>query len=389
MEGCSPRGERVTTGEIGSERFLFLGGAIETISRADPHRRRPLASIVALVLAAGFFAFCGGEARAQQSPQQMHVAVTDKDSLLATVEEVAGLAARSSPAEVLLAETPLARVLSDETYPVGLGSLANEPPDAPARADTALQPDPRSIVFNWYGAGTTPVGLVPEWRVLGDPGIRQEFGPLPGLETVSTPAATWPVAPGKNDSLPQPTGERSLANTPATGAHPAPPLESQMVSTVPAGPAHSSAVRGTLIPLAPGPSAVAYLPPSPPSPGATVGDLQSDVANAAANVTDTRASTPATGSGASSAPSSSETGDASESTPQQQRPSAPLAPLGGSSFSLSGGQAGPGSGLTPLLVCVLVSGLVLLRRDGLLFQWAPYEPPKPSSALLLPLERPG
>jgi hypothetical protein len=40
-------------------------------------------------------------------------------------------------------------------------------------------------------------------------------------------------------------------------------------------------------------------------------------------------------------------------------------------------------------MCVLASGLVLLRRDGLLFRLAPYEPPKPSSALLLPLERPG
>ena len=41
-----------------------------------------------------------------------------------------------------------------------------------------------------------------------------------------------------------------------------------------------------------------------------------------------------------------------------------------------------------MLLGVLVSGLVLLLRDGLLC-WAAWEQPKPSSALLLPLERPG
>lgn len=389
MEGCSPRGERVTTREIGSERFLFLGGEIETVSRANPRSRRPLASVVALVLAAGFFAFCGGEARAQQSPQQMHAAVAEEGSLLATVEEVTLLAAGSSPAEVLLAETPLAKVLSVEAPPVGLVPLAKEPPDGLVRADPAPRLDPQSIALDRYGAGTTPVGLVPERKVPGDRGTRQEFGPLPGLKAASTPAAIWPVAIGKNGLLPPPTGERPLADTPATGAHPAPPLGSEIVGTVPTGPTPSNAVRGTLVPLAPSPSAVGYLPPTPPIPGATVGDLQSGAANAAANVADTRMSTHATGSGASPAPSS-ETGDVSGSTQQQeQRPSAPLAPLGGSSFSLSGGQAGPGNGPTPLLVCVLVSGLVLLRRDGLLFRLTPYEPPKPSSALLLPLERPG
>jgi hypothetical protein len=68
----------------------------------------------------------------------------------------------------------------------------------------------------------------------------------------------------------------------------------------------------------------------------------------------------------------------------------PMPPPGDSSFfSLSGvGQAGPGGGLVLLLLGVLASGLILLRRDGPL-SWASCEMPKPSSALLLPLERPG
>jgi hypothetical protein len=65
-------------------------------------------------------------------------------------------------------------------------------------------------------------------------------------------------------------------------------------------------------------------------------------------------------------------------------------PLGDSSFfSLPGTmQVGSGGGLGLLLLGVLASGLILLRRDGPL-SWISYELPKPTSALLLPLERPG
>ena len=74
------------------------------------------------------------------------------------------------------------------------------------------------------------------------------------------------------------------------------------------------------------------------------------------------------------------------------QPAVPLLPPVGDGplFSSSGtGQAGPGSGFVMLLLGVLASGLVfLLRRDGLLFL-ASWEIPRPTSALLLPLERPG
>jgi len=91
----------------------------------------------------------------------------------------------------------------------------------------------------------------------------------------------------------------------------------------------------------------------------------------------------------------SASGETPESLSEGSAPE-PLAPLvpspfeGSSVFSSSGvsGQAGPWGGYVVVLLGVLVSGLVLLLRDGVLC-WAALDPPKPSSALLLPLERPG
>jgi hypothetical protein len=80
----------------------------------------------------------------------------------------------------------------------------------------------------------------------------------------------------------------------------------------------------------------------------------------------------------------------SEGTPQ---PAPPLAPVGGGQFSLSttggGGLAGPGGGLAPVLVGILaLLATILLRRDFRTYLIS-CEMPKPSSALLGPLERPG
>jgi hypothetical protein len=72
-----------------------------------------------------------------------------------------------------------------------------------------------------------------------------------------------------------------------------------------------------------------------------------------------------------------------------QQPSSPsVPPAGGTSSFLSGsGQAGAGS-VGPPLLFVLVSGLILLYPSGRLSSVF-CKVPKPSSALLRPLERPG
>jgi hypothetical protein len=69
----------------------------------------------------------------------------------------------------------------------------------------------------------------------------------------------------------------------------------------------------------------------------------------------------------------------------------PMPPPGNSSFfsSTSGvGQAGSGGGIVVSLLGVLILGLILARQDGPLYR-CPWKHPKPTSALLMPLERPG
>jgi len=92
----------------------------------------------------------------------------------------------------------------------------------------------------------------------------------------------------------------------------------------------------------------------------------------------------------SSGPATSESEDPLGDTPE---PSAPLLapPVGYASLTVlaGSGQASSGGGAAPLvLLCILASGVILLRWDGRLAR-AFCEVPKPSSALLRPLERPG
>jgi hypothetical protein len=85
--------------------------------------------------------------------------------------------------------------------------------------------------------------------------------------------------------------------------------------------------------------------------------------------------------------SSNGTEGPSKEVPQPSAPFAP--PVGGSSFSLSGGgQIGAGGVAPLLLLCALALGLVAIRWKGKLSK-AFCEVPKLSSALLAPLERPG
>lgn len=97
--------------------------------------------------------------------------------------------------------------------------------------------------------------------------------------------------------------------------------------------------------------------------------------------------------GGSDTPSSGGAEEPIKSSPQPSSPSAPPAGGGSSSFSSSsggGGQAGSGGGIALLLLLgVLLLGLGVSCPEGKLRRIFFCVVPKPSSALLGPLERPG
>jgi hypothetical protein len=138
----------------------------------------------------------------------------------------------------------------------------------------------------------------------------------------------------------------------------------------------------------------------PSSLGATAASALGTLQSAAASVA--TATAEVLGSFTSGSLGTSSTNYSTHGTQEEQQPSdegaprqpapAPLAPPAGSGFfslSTGEGQLGSGSGFAPLLVGILaLLATVLLRRD-LRTYLVSCELPKPSSALLLPLERPG
>ena len=159
-----------------------------------------------------------------------------------------------------------------------------------------------------------------------------------------------------------------------------------------AGPAPSRTADQTIPPPAQQ-DAQQALPVSSAVEAASSGAVQATLTQTLTTVTDAAASVLETlGSWTNYySPSGDTTESPSEGTISELLAPQLPSPYEGSSVSSShsgvSGQAGPWGGFIVLLG-VLVSRLVLLLRDGLLC-WAAWKQPKPSSALLLPLERPG
>ncbi len=350
-------GERDTTGAIGSMRLLSSGQSHKSIvGRLDPRGRKTLAPVLALILAAGAFVFFGGEAGAQQSEPQ-HTSTTYEIAVEQTTE--------AAPLETSWIEKPPVETSLVEATPAGKPApVDRQDPEAPTGAESA-PPISNSL------SGSTPPGesgprTEPDLASLAVPAPEpvepeplslEENEPLSSLfEEAPVPE---PAVPGTEDYLPSDVGEPvdSVAE----------PLENAVLEvskTFPeVPPLPPIAGDGSLID-----AASADLLPESEADRAPAGERTEDAVPLSAGSTGPE--------------------NPSEGVPQPASPFAP--PLGGSYFSGSGGQTGlGGGGFAPLiLVCVLASGLVLLRRDGLL-RWTSCETPKPSSALLAPLERPG
>jgi hypothetical protein len=137
--------------------------------------------------------------------------------------------------------------------------------------------------------------------------------------------------------------------------------------------------------------------------GSAVGTVPSAAANAAASAAARVATSVASATaevfrtlvGGSAGTPSTDATNGTQQAPSGGTPQVPVAPLapplGGvfSPFTGAAGQLGPGGGVAPLLVGILALLTVIMARRDFRTYLIACEMPKPSSALLRPLERPG
>ena len=386
-----------------------------TIGRTGLRSRKALVLFLVLVLSGIALVFTAGEAYAQQrSTPKVHATITGPDRTPASewgmTESTTGpLPADSSPSQVderdagasasanpdlVMSDAPKPTLaLVEELYP----AYWIDPLPKPARPENfgiMFGPDP---AYNPALALLDP-GLVPGPRYPVPPFVDPlpasgpaGFGPAlpyPGLmpEPVWSPVVVEAYKPSSSrteEKLPvlSPTG------TPE-GVRPAPRQGNGVAEAVPVGPLPPFADRK--VP----PPGLALQEPPPPVTGLSreASLLLSSVEVAANSAVETFHGAAADFSEAlvpgDEASSGLPSGGVTESPEDTPLPPSP-APLGGGYFSPSaGGQVGPG-GVVPLLICVLATGLILLRPLVGRLSWASWEFPKPSLVLLLPLERPG
>jgi hypothetical protein len=368
---------------------------------------------VVLVLSGGALVFAAGEAHAQQRPApKVYAPVAGPErtpvSEWGLAEPATGtLPADSSPSRVDEREVGSSSVpepdsetsgapepalaLLEDLYPASWTGLLPEAamPESfgtTFRPDPAYDPavtllDPGLAPDSWY-----PVPFVDPLPVPGPVG----FGlPYPGApEPVWGPVASEAYKP-LSSSIAENLPVLSSTGMPE-GVWPAPRQGNGVAKSVPVGPLPPVADRE-----APSPG-LALQEPSMPA----VADPSGEASLLLSSLEDGANSAVETLHGAAvdvsevldpggKAPAELPSEGATESSEDAPPPPPSPAPLGGSYFSPSiGGQVSPG-GVVPLLICVLVAGLVLLRPLAGRLSWASCELPKPSSVLLMPLERPG
>ncbi len=390
--------------------MLFLSRSYGTSMRGEGLRQKLLFIVVALLLSSGAYAaLAAGEARAEEPQQpeeraQRHTLVIGGEAAKQTdIDTTVGL---TPPVESLPSEPPLTQIppLVDSTPVVPQPEPALQSKPGPSvSVSLGIEQEAKSggenLAFEvsneegafaqrnrQYGTATLPNNSELGALAPAPPGVTLVREPRgseavpPSLELVPEHSVEdTPVALGENRSASSQV-EEALPVVPSqttTGAAPSIPLWEErptddtttqgMVAPVPYPPTYERQVDA--------PQPKVNLEPALISAAQT---LRSTVANVLWFFTDD-----------SSGPATSESEDPLGDTPE---PSAPLAPpVGYASLTVlaGGGQTSFGGSAAPLLLlCILASGVILLRWDGRLAR-AFCEVPKPSSALLRPLERPG
>ena len=394
----------------------------KTALQAHLQSWRPLALLVALVLCLFAFVFAANEAWAKEQPSSKEQQQPRGEST--TLVNGTQVAEPAPAPPLVVNSTPPVETSSIDKLPRPPADLVPPKPDPePAPQPTSLQ---RTVVVTTTGGET--VGPETVGPISAEPASApQKSEPTPTTEsattttttttTITTPSKPAPVsvsaAPTPNLGSPETAPETELPaaaeEVPAAGGSAdvpsglwAPPSEvaepvipAPILQQVAQGGASLQGVDSQEQEAQPG-----YYPTSgiaPPSAAVqpltqalnnVIGTGASSVGSAVAGVLGT------VGDWLTEAPPSA--ADNSTSSPEGAWPAAPVAPvlpepLGSSYIGLfSGmGQASAGGAGTTLLLGVLfVASILLLRRDCRMYLVS-IELPKPSSALLSPLERPG
>lgn len=368
--------------------LLSTEGSHSITSRVGPRGRKIAAVVAALVLATGALVIAGGEARAQQRPHEEahHEGAAIQHTIVIDGEVVQPAAGISPVEEATLVETSF-------KIPPGV-----PPPDA--RQDPGESPKPAPPVPQPTSEPEPPAGTEPA----PEPGKNLAPAPGPDIEPASVPVFepefVLPLEPAPPvDLVPQPAiFEENEPLSPPAG-------ETPVAGAVPAGDVPASAAPGSEGETRPPPGLQTTVSSAGETLQSAATEALQDLANRSLfrleaedeRVISSVLMSLSSGGETGSTPGNKHTedpkfpfGETEVPTKNAPQPPSPFAlpPVGGGSLPPAGsGELGPG-GIQLLVLCVLVSGLVLPRRDGGL-SWGFWEPPKPSSALLLPLERPG
>ncbi len=385
-------------------RLLPLGRSHRnTALQAYLQSRKPLALLVALVLCLFAFVFTANEARANEQPSSTEQ-TAGESTLIVNGTQVAEPA--STPASTLVMP-PLGTTLPVETPPnetlpppfsnsvtsdsVNSVLLPKAEPEPASQSTPQPTPMQRTMVVTTTGDETV--------RLDTEPASAPQQSDAASTTTTSTTTPSEPVsanaAPTTDLGTPETEIPAAAEEVPAAlpagpsapseaskPMMPAPALLQQVAQDVPS---EEQAQAGYYFTLGIAPSSAGVQPLTWGTLTDVVGTSASAAVSAVAGVLGT------VGSWLSEASSSVE--DSSSSGGTWTEPFTPVIPepLGSSFIGLfpGMGQASAGGAGTTLLLGVLfVASILLLRRD-LRTYLISCELPKPSSALLSPLERPG
>jgi hypothetical protein len=363
-----------------------------TTSRVGQFTWKIVALAVPLALCFVVFVLATGEARAAEQPSQ-----TSQPGTAESVTIINGKVAEPVPSvttpspETVPAETALSVPSPADSHPGSApkptSALAPEPTPEPApqpitqpavyvgltepahstgAAPAAPEARDATTTAPDEGGASPPVPELPVWEIVPEPVTSQGTGPMSAPSRA--PLEEVPASAGATPMVPPPSPTADVAQKPSGPSPMVVPVPMQIPSVV-----TSSLSWG-------------------------IGEnAASAAASAMASVSSTATEVFGVLSSGLAEPSAARTQEeqSSRGTPQPV-PLDPLtSPVGGAGYFSStptgaGGQlAGSGGGYAPLLLGILPLLAVILTRRDFRTYLVSCEMPKPSSALLMPLERPG